>query len=348
MTFRPLALVVFASLLCACGGVAAPVASTGSAPAKPTGSAAASGGAGLTKLSVAHSVASPGFWPLYMAADTGIFARNGLDVSVQIIPGATNAAAAMVSGQIQFAQFGGGAAMASAVNGSDLLILAVIIPRHQFVIYGGPDVKTPADLKGKKVGVVSLGGSEDHISVRQGLRYAGVDPDKDVSILAVGPERVAALTNGAVQAASLTPPDTLKAEAAGFHPVLNIASTGLPHLGQSSVSTRAYVSSHRDLTQKYVDSIVQGIAKLRQDRALAIDVLGKRIKSDDQQAMGVAYDYYTKEIYPVYPEPKPELFQDAVEELQKEDPKIGKLDVNTIIDASFVKNAQSREVAKLS
>ncbi len=96
MTFRPLALVVFASLLCACGGVAAPVASTGSAPAKPTGSAAASGGAGLTKLSVAHSVASPGFWPLYMAADTGIFARNGLDVSVQIIPGATNAAAAMV------------------------------------------------------------------------------------------------------------------------------------------------------------------------------------------------------------------------------------------------------------
>src|SRR5438034_5844746 len=126
-------------LLAACGGGAAPAASSAaanakpaSASAKPAGSAAASapasGAAGATKISVAYSVASPGFWPLYMAADTGIFQKNGLDVAVQIIPGATNVAAAMVSSQIQFAQFGGGAAMSAAANGSDLVILGVLIP----------------------------------------------------------------------------------------------------------------------------------------------------------------------------------------------------------------------------
>jgi len=353
---------ILTCLLAACGGGAAtapaasaPATAAATAPAKPAGAspsaqpATGSGSAapaaaaqGATRITVAYSVASPGFWPLYMAADTGIFQKNGLDVNVEVIPGAPAAAAAMVSGQVQFAQFGGGAAMSAAANGSDLVILAVMIPVNQFVIEGSADMKSPADLKGKKIAVVSLGGSEDNISLRSGLHSIGLDPDKDVSILPAGQDRVSALINGAVQAAALTPPDTIKAEANGFHPVSDLASTGLPHLGQSTVSTHSYVTAHKDVAQKYVDSMVQGIAKLKQDRALAIDVLGKRIKSDDQQAMGVAYDFYTKEIFPNFPEPKPELFQDAVTELQKEDPKIASLDVKTIIDPSFVKSAQSR------
>src|SRR5207245_377618 len=83
---------------------------------------------------------------------------------------------ALVSGQLQFAQFGGGAAMSSAVNGSDLVILGIVVPVDQFVIYGGPDIKTPADLKGKKLGVVAGGGSEDNIAMRAGIRYLGMDP----------------------------------------------------------------------------------------------------------------------------------------------------------------------------
>ncbi|HEX6512736.1 MAG TPA: ABC transporter substrate-binding protein, partial [Chloroflexota bacterium] len=249
---------------------------------------------------------------------------------------------ALVSGQIQFAQFGGGAAMSSAVNGSDLVILAVVVPVDQFVIYGAPDIKTGADLKGKKLGVVALGGSEDNIAMRSGIRYLGMDPDKDVSILPVGADRVSALFNGAVQAATLTPPDTLAVEPKGFHPVLDLAAAKLPHLGQSSVASRAYVNAHRDVAQKYVDSIIEGIAKLKQDRALAIDVLSNRIKSTNQKALNVAYDFYTQEIFPDLPEPKPELFQDAITELSKEDPKIKSVDPKTIIDASFVQNAAKR------
>jgi NitT/TauT family transport system substrate-binding protein len=328
------------------------VAACGQAPASSSSGAArpsaspAEPGAGATKLSVAYSVASPGFWPLYMAADAGIFQKNGLDASLQLIPGAPTATAAMVAGQVQFAQFGGGAAMIAAANGSDLVILAIVVPVDQFVIYGTQDVKTSADLKGKKIGAVALGGSEDNIAVRSGLQYVGLDPDKDVTILAVGQDRVSAMVNGAVQAAALTPPDTLAAEAAGFHSVIDLAGTHLPHLGQSSVSTKSYVAAHRQVAQAYVDSIIEGIARLKSDRALAIDVLAKRIKSTDQRALGVAYDFYTKEIYPDYPEPKPDLFKDGVAELGKEDPKIKSFDVSSVIDASFVSSAQSRGLAK--
>ncbi len=338
--------------LAACGATApaAPSASSGTSakPAAAGSDAASASGAPIAdaaKVSAAYSVASPGFWPLYLAADTGIFQKNGLDVALQLIPGAPTAAAAMISGQIQFAQFGGGAAMSSAANGSDLMIVTVMIPVYQFVLYVAPDIKSATDLKGKKVGVVALGGSEDHISMRAGLGHLGLDPDKDVAILAVG-DRVTALLNGAIQGAVLTPPDTLNVEAKGFRPLLDLASTKLPHLGQSSVSTRAYVSAHRDVAQKYVDSLIQGIAKLKQDRALSIEVLGKRIKSDDQHAMGVAYDFYTHEIFPALPEPKPELFQDAITELGKEDAKIRTFDVNSIVDASFVRSAASRGLDK--
>ena len=345
-------------LLAACGGAApapGPASASAAAPAKPSAAAASAaakpsapsaassaGSAGGTKIAVAYSVGSPGFWPLYMAADTGIFQKHGLDATLQLIPGAPTATAAMISGQVQFAQFGGGAAMSAAANGSDLVILGIVVPVDQFVIYGNNEVKTQADLKGKKIGVVALGGSEDNIAVRNGLAHVGLDPDKDVQILPVGQDRVSAMINGAIQAAALTPPDTLKAEANGFHSVLDMAALHLPHLGQSSVSTRAYVTAHPDVAQSYVDSIIEGIAKLKSDRALAISVLGKRIKSDDQKAMGVAYDFYTKEIFPTYPEPKPELFKDAITELSKEDPKLKTFDVNKIIEPSFVKKAESR------
>jgi len=291
-------------------------------------------------------VASPGFWPLYLAADSGIFQKNGLDATLQLVSGAPAAAAALTAGELQFAQFGGGAAMSAAANGSDLLMLAIVVPVDQFVIYAAPDIKTGADLKGKKLGVVALGGSEDNIAMRSGIRYLGMDPDKDVSILPVGSDRVTALVNGAVQAATLTPPDTLAVEPKGFHPVLDMAAAKLPHLGQSSIASRAYVNAHRDVAQKYVDSLIEGIAKLKRDRALAIDVLGKRIKSSDQKAMGVAYDFYTQEIFPALPDPKPELFQDAVTELSKEDPKIKTFDVSSMIDPSFVRSAASRGLDK--
>ena len=348
-------------LFSACGSLTTPSAGSaatkpstaGSSPvsAKPAAastapSAGGSAAGGGVKITAAYSVASPGFWPLYMAADSGIFQKNGLDASLQLVSGAPASAAALIAGQLQFAQFGGGAAMSSVVNGSDLLILAIVVPVDQFVIYAAPDIKTGADLKGKKLGVVALGGSEDNIAMRSGIRYLGMDPDADVSILPVGSDRVTALFNGAVQAATLTPPDTLTVEPKGFHPVLDMAAAKLPHLGQSSVASRAYVTAHRDVAQKYVDSLIEGIAKLKQDRALAIDVLGKRIKSSDQKAMGVAYDFYTQEIFPGLPDPKPDLFQDAVTELSKEDPKIKTFDVNSIIDPSFVRSAASRGLDK--
>jgi NitT/TauT family transport system substrate-binding protein len=370
------ALLALTWLLSACGGAAAPASATavpakppasasGAATAKPSpgasaaaaakpsagGSAAAASGQASTAatiITVAYSVASPGFWPLYMAADAGIFQKNGLDATLQLVSGAPAAAAALTAGELQFAQFGGGAAMSAAANGSDLIMLAIVVPVDQFVIYAAPDIKTGADLKGKKLGVVALGGSEDNIAMRSGIRYLGMDPDKDVSILPVGSDRVTALFNGAVQAATLTPPDTLQVESKGFHSVLDMAAAKLPHLGQSSIASRAYVNSHRDLAQKYVDSLVEGIAKLKQDRTLAIDVLGKRIKSNDQKAMGVAYDFYTQEIFPALPEPKPELFQDAQTELSKEDPKIKTFDPNSLVDPSFVKSAGSRGLDKAS
>jgi hypothetical protein len=106
------------------------------------------------------------------------------------------------------------------------------------------------------------------------------------------------------------------------------------------------VNSHRDVAQKYVDSMIEGIAALKQNRSQAIEVLGKRIKSDDQQAMGVAYDFYTKEIFPDLPSPKPELFKDAVTELSKEDPKIASVDPKSLVDPSFVQNAADRGLGK--
>ena len=235
--------------------------------------------------------------------------------------------------------------MSAAANGSDLIILAIVVPVNQFVLDVAPAIKSTADLKGSKLGVVALDGSEDNIALRYGLRHLHLDPDKDVTILPVG-DRVTALLNGAIQGSALTPPDTLQVEAKGFHPLFDMAKANLPHLGQSSVASRAYVTAHHDVAQKYIDSLVTAIARIKQDRALSIKVLENHIKSRDEPALNVAYDFYRDEIFPSLPEPRADVFGDAVDELSKDDPKIKAFNIGAFLDPSFVKSAGSRGLDK--
>src|SRR5207302_1621481 len=110
---------------------------------------------------------------------------------------------ALIAGQLQ-AYEGGPEVIAASVGGADLEFFAAPDPDFNFWIYGAPDVKTAADLKGKRVAVTSLT-SSTYTAARIGVRSLGLDPDKDVSYVAVNnpPAIFAALQNGAAQAGSI-------------------------------------------------------------------------------------------------------------------------------------------------
>jgi NitT/TauT family transport system substrate-binding protein len=284
---------------------------------------------------------------LWVAKDAGIYERNGLDVDLTVTPG-TQAMAALLSGQVQLIQTGGSAALSPSAGGADLEVVSVVIPVFPYVLITSPEVKTAADLKGKKLGVSSLGDSVD-IATRVAVSRLGLDPEKDVSILAMGGGSTvltAALQGGSIQGAALAPPGSIQLPAQGYNALLDLAAQKAASAEQSVVVTRSYATANRPVVQKYVDSMVQSVAKLKADKPFTINVLKKWLKSDDEPMLSAIYDFYAGEVYASNPEPKPELFQDAVTQLVNTNPQLKGFDVSKILDPSFARSAIGRGLEK--
>jgi len=226
-----------------------------------------------------------------------------------------------------------------------VLVVAQLAGVYPFVLEVASEIKTVNDLKGKKVGVSSVGSSSD-IATRVALKKMGLDPEKDVSILAVGSaaNRVAALFAGSIQGGVSQPPDSLDLEAKGFHVLYDLASQKLPSANTSVAVRRSYIAQNKDVVQRYVDAIVLGIKKLKSDKAFGISVLKKYFNSTDDAKMGVTYDFFVGNVTPQYPVVDPALFGDAVEQLSATNDKIKSFDLNSILDNSFVQSAMDRHV----
>jgi NitT/TauT family transport system substrate-binding protein len=329
----------------ASGSASAKPAASGAASAKPAASGSAAAAAG-GKLITSYSEIYEGQTPVWVAQDAGIFKQNGLDVEQDYIA-SSSVIAALVSGQVVVAQGGGSEALSAAAGGADLVVIGNVVPVYPYVLEVSKDINSVADLKGKKVGVSSHGSASD-IATRVALKKVGLDPDKDVSIIPVGSStnRSAALASGAIQGGMDQPPSSYDLEKQGLHPLFDMASLKLPTVNNGIVVQRSWLNSHRDVAQKYVDSIVQGIARTKKDQPFAATTLAKYMKLDDKAAAAKAVAYADQSLFPSSPDIKADAFADSVEVLAPTNPKVQGFDVNKIIDDSLVQSAIQRGLDK--
>lgn len=329
---------------------AKPAASV-SAAAKPSASASAKPAATIApakpgQVLAAYSEIVTSNLPMWAAKEGGIYQKNGLDVDVRLIESSL-AVSALVAGQVQFSGVGGSETLAAAVSGADVKILATTTPVYPYKLEVAAAIKTPADLKGKKVAISRVGSSSD-VATRAGLKKIGLDPDKDVSIIQVGSlqARTAAMQSGAVQASMANPPDTLTLEDAGFHALVDLASLDLPASNNGIVVQGAWLAAHKTEAQKYIDSYVEAIARVKKDKAFAEDVMKKYLKLDDTRKLDAAYDYWVGKTMPALPYPKAEQFTDSVAVIAQKNPAAKTYDLNKLLDPSFIKSAADRGLDK--
>ena len=340
-------------VLVACQPAAGSSAPAGGAPpAAPTAAASGAGapagpGAGQappapTKLTVSFSQINGNEIPLWVAKEAGIFTQNGLDPDLQLVEG-NKGIASLLAGETQFADIGGSQTMSAVASGGDLVVLGVIAPVYQFVFMVAPEIKTAADLKGKTIGVSTLGDSSD-IATRLVLSKLGLDPTTDVTIVTTGSSanRRAALVNGAIQAGMSSPPESLLLEDEGFSVLVDMTTLDLATATQAEVGQRSYVSAHPDVTQRYMDSIVEGIARARRDKDFAVGVMKKYFQSSDDRTMGRTYDFYMDRVIPSLPFPKPEQFRESQTILGATNESVRQLDLSQMLDPSFVQSAADR------
>jgi NitT/TauT family transport system substrate-binding protein len=324
----------------ACGGT------TQQASTSPSPSSGATVAPAPVKLQVSYSNIIGDELPLWASKEGGFFEKNGLDVTLQNIASAQGVPA-VLAGQVTFAQVGGSEVLSAVAGGADLVVIAQLAGVYPFVLEVASNIKTPNDLRGKSVGVSSPGSSSD-IATRVALKKMGLDPDKDVTIVPVGSvqNRTAALLAGSIQAGVSQPPDTLALEAKGFHPLYDLASQKLPSANTSVAVRRSYIAQNKDVVQRYVDSLVLGIKKLKSDKAFGVSVLKKYFASTDDAAMSATYDFYAQLVTASQPFSKPEMFADSQVTLGASNLAVKGYDVTKMLDATFVQSAVDRGLDK--
>lgn len=340
-------ILLIGTIVSACGGSASPSAPPSAAAASPSvaATAAATQKPSPYPIKAATPTTSGAFLWAYLGSDAGIFSDNGINADVQYIQ-STEALTALVSGQIDVSLGAGSDVLSAAVGGADLVIVAVPTPTYPFIFEVAPGITKASDLKGKKIGVSSIGSSSD-IATRVALKKLDLDPDKDVTIIAVGSasSRTAAAVSGAIQGAVSLVPDNLVLEDKGWKPLVNLADLDLPAVQNAVTVMRPFLSAHRDVVQRFVDAMVIAIARTKKDKAAALASLTKWSKLDDPRLREATYTMSTK-TYPALPYPKAELFADSVAELSPKNPKVKGFDISKILDDSFVKSAADRGLDK--
>ena len=336
---------LLAILATACGGGAGPGGAVSNSPTQAAASASASARPCCTKVVAAYSNISADDWIPWYAFEKGIFKDNGLEVDLQSINGGAQTSAALLSSSIQIGQFGGSEALSANAGGADLVIVANLAPVYPYKLYAQKGITSVQGLKGKKVGVSNAGGSSD-IATRAALKAAGLDPDKDVNIIAVGSHanRTAALLAGTIDAGVDDPPEDLELVKAGLTPLIDLAGQKLPAANTGVIMQRTFLNANRATVQAYVDALTIARVKMKADKAGAVAVLGKYFKLDNQDALNGAYDFFMNEVTVPYLFPEVIQFKDAVDILGKTNDKIKTVDIAKMLDRSFVQSAQDRKL----
>lgn len=331
----------FAVVACQTAAPSAPTPTPTQAAATKPATAASGGG---VPLHVSYSNLIATNLDAWLAYESGIFKQNGLDVTLDNIASSTGIPA-LLSGQTQIAHLGGSEALSAAAQGGDLVVIGVTNPTYPFVFMAPASISDVQQMQGKKIGVSNMGSSSD-IATRVMLHKVGLDPEKDVSIVAVGSleNRIAALFSGAIDGGVAQPPDQLALEDKGFHVIYDMAAQHLPSVGDCIVVQRGWLNANHDIAQRYVDSIVQSLALSKKDKAQSIAVLSKYLKNTDQRALDVTYTFFVGSVEPDYPVVKPELYADSVQQLSASNEKIKSFDLKSILDNSLVQSAMDRHV----
>ncbi len=313
----------------------------------PSASSGATLAPELIKIKSSYGNVTPANLAPFYAKEMGIFAKHGLDVDLVLIDGGAPSAAALISGQIQFGNFGGTETMSGVAAGSDMVAVSLFVPVTPWQLLAKSDYKTPEDLRGKVVGVASKGGSSE-VAADLSLQRLKLDPNKDVTKQALGSvaNLTAAMIGGAVYAGPGHPPDTVLLLKNGFKVIVDLAAEKIPATDNCTVVRRSYLQSNRQTVQAYIDAEIEAIAAAKKDKPGTIKVMSKLLKIEDQDALGQAYDFYVGQIMPTYPHLDPAAFNYTRDALAATNPAVKNLDVTKAIDDSFVADAEKRGVGK--
>jgi NitT/TauT family transport system substrate-binding protein len=278
--------------------------------------------------------------PFRIAIAKGFFKDQGLSVEQIFVRGGPTAIAALVSGNVDFASIGGAQApIRSNARGLDLQIIASLSNYTNYALLGSKEAKTIEELRGKIIGVTGAGAFSD-FAVRIFLKRNNLDPDKDVTLRAIGGTalRAIALERGIIAAAPFTAEDTIRLLDKGFPMIVNMNEA--LRIPQSIFVTRGeMLQKNPDTTKRFLKAVILGMQVAKYHKKEAIQTGFAAGLSGDQDIVNRSHDLFS----PGYAADLA-VAQDGIQIMLDEDIRAGLVDkkftLDRVINDRILKQAQ--------
>lgn len=289
----------------------------------------------LKKINWGVTSLSAGNWIPWIAKEAKIYDKHGLDVELILLRGSGQTSAAMLGGSIFASPVTLTTMIMADLSGADFVNVAHTVAAVATKLLVKPDIKRVEDLKGKRVGITSLGSLSDFL-LKHTFRKYGLDPTRDITWFMMGTptERLQGLLSGTVDAAEASYPIDLQGEKKGYRVLLDLRKE-VSYPSMSVVTRRKTIAEDRDTVARMVRAHVEGIAYFKQNKEFSMRVLGKALKINDREMLENSYETYKQDFISV-PYPITKGLDATYDFIAQTRPEVRSRKPEEFVDTSFI------------
>ena len=241
----------------------------------------------------------PSFSVVWVGVDAGIFRKNGLDVNILTAQSTVPCIQAMLAGEAQVGNPETVAGLIANQNGANLVNIMNYQKTILFEMFVRSEIKTPQDLKGKKMGINRFGATAESMS-RIMLKNLGLDPYKDMTFVQVGggPDRTLALMNNVVQASLFSPPEPVKlAKEPTLRLLAKLSDQGVVYPYLNLVTSRKYLKDRPDIIRSFVKGYIESLKFYATSKTESADIIAKWLRIKDKELVDYVLKTTTENSY---------------------------------------------------
>ena len=274
----------------------------------------------LTKLKIGYSGTGNTQYLLELPRRQGVFRKNGLDTEIVYVTSGSLLSQALIAGNFDVALTRGTTPMLGKLRGSEQLIVANYSNHFNDVFLAAPEITAVKQLKGKRI-AVSRFGSGSHILTNLVLKQAGLDPQRDVTVLQIGNSaaRLAAIMSRSIEGSLISIDFVPRARREGLHVLVDLTESKVEYPVLSFFMMGPVIEHNRRTVKALIKSISEGVRIFQTDVVAAKAVIKAALRTDDPETLELTATRVGKSLE-YKPLPTVAAIQTALDELRAIDP----------------------------
>jgi ABC-type nitrate/sulfonate/bicarbonate transport system substrate-binding protein len=245
-----------------------------------------------TKVSFPFTPISAASLPWWVAKESRYYEKHGLDVDMIYVGASPVIIQAMLGGQAGVGAGGGPPLVTNVLQGGDIVQVATTVPYAIQSLIVKTDIKTPADLPGKKVGISRLG-AIPHYTLQAIVKLYNV---QGINIVQTGTttQAITSLSQGLVDGIITSAPFTFRLMKEGYRELVSpkdFKKAGVEFLIQGLVARKSFAAKNREVVIGMIKATMEGVRKMFADEKQTKAVLAKYTRQTDPDILDQTYRF---------------------------------------------------------